>query len=72
MSADLRNSILLWVGALAYFGVFWMTLQFDLFRGVSGTWLATILGIIGVGQLVRIGWGLYQRRSSNPANPNRL
>ena len=58
MSPDLRNSISLWVGGLIYFGVFWAGLQFDLFDGVSGTWLGAILAILGVVQLIRFGWGL--------------
>jgi hypothetical protein len=72
MTTDARDSIQLWAGGIAYFGLFWAGLQFDLFRGISGTWLGSILGIVGIVQLIRFGWGLWQRRASNPANPNRL
>jgi hypothetical protein len=72
MSADLRNSIALWAGGLLYFGFFWAGLQLDLFRGISGTWLGVFAGAVGAVQLIRFGWGLWQRRASNPSNPNRL
>lgn len=72
MTPDARNSILLWAGGIGFLGVFWAGLQFDLFRGVSSTWLGTALGVVGIVQLIRFGRGLWQRRASNPANPNKL
>lgn len=71
MSPDLRNSISLWIGGVAYFGVFWASLHFNLFRGV-GRRFGVILGIVAVIHMTQLLWGLWQRRASNPANPNRL
>ncbi|HEY0086896.1 MAG TPA: hypothetical protein VGB65_13450 [Allosphingosinicella sp.] len=72
MSADLRNSIELWAGGLLLFGFFWAGLKFNLFLGISGTWFGALAGAVGAVQLIRFGWGLWQRRASNPSNPNRL
>lgn len=72
MSPDARNSIALWVGGLLFFGLFWAGLKFRLLDGLSGTWLGTILSIVSLVQLILFIWGLWQRRASNPANPNRL
>lgn len=39
MSEDARNSIYLWVSTLVLFGAFWASLHFDLFDGISDSWL---------------------------------
>ena len=71
MSEDARNSISLWVGGLAFFGLFWAALHFDVITGVSDTWLWPVLGFVTLINLARTGWGLWKRRASNPRNPNR-
>ena len=71
VSEDARNSIYLWIGGLAYFGFFWAFLQYDVFRGLSDTWLWPLLGIITVINLAQIAWGFWKRRASNPDNPNK-
>ena len=71
MSTDLRNSIYLWAGGLAFFGLFWAALHFKLFSGVSDTWLWPVLGIMPIVNLLLFLIGLWQRRASNPDNPNR-
>lgn len=32
MSTDLKNSILLWVGAIVFVGLFWAAMKFDISR----------------------------------------
>ena len=70
VSEDARNSIYLWIGGLAYFGVWWARLHYDVFKGVSDTWLLPLLGIIMVTNLVHTAWGFSKRRASNSDNPN--
>lgn len=65
VSEDARNSIYLWVGGLAFFGLFWGDMQLDLFRGVSDTWLWPLLGIIAVIEIARTGWLFWKRRATN-------
>ncbi|MBX7514574.1 hypothetical protein K3179_08460 [Qipengyuania sp. GH38] len=72
MSEDARNSIYLWLSTLAFFGACWACLHFDWVEGISDTWLwpvFTALLVVNVVQTVR---GVWQRRASNPKNPNRL
>ena len=70
MSEDARNSIYLWVGGLAFFGLFWAALHFEVFEGVSDTWLWPLLGIAAVFNLGHVALGFWKRRASNPNNPN--
>jgi hypothetical protein len=70
MSEDARNSISLWVGGLAFFGLFWAGLYLDIFRGVWDSWFGVLLAIavaINIGLTVR---GFWRRRASSPNNPN--
>ena len=72
MSEDARNSVYLWLSTLVFFGAFWACLHFHLLEGISDTWLwpvFTALLVVNVVQTVR---GVWQRRASNPKNPNRL
>jgi hypothetical protein len=70
MSTDARNSIYLWVGGLAFFGLFWAGLHFDVFGGVSDTWLWPLLGIAAAFNLAQSAWGFWKRRASNPNSLN--
>ncbi|MDP4539576.1 hypothetical protein Q9K01_08080 [Qipengyuania sp. DY56-A-20] len=72
MSEDGRNSVYLWLGTLTLFGAVWASLHFDLFEGISDTWLWPVLTVTIVANLVQTVWGFWQRRASNPKNPNRL
>lgn len=65
MSTDLKNSILLWVGAIACAGVFWAVSYSDLLRFIPPIppklfWslFAAMLGF----QLVRFVWSFWRRR----------
>lgn len=71
MSEDARNSIYLWVGGLAFFGLFWAALHFQWPIGVSDKWLWPIVGIVAVINISQTLWGLYRLRAYNPDNPNR-
>lgn len=71
MSEDARNSIYLWVSTLVLFGAFWTSGHFDLFDGISDTWLWPALPVLLIINVVQTIWGFWQRRASNPKNPNR-
>jgi hypothetical protein len=45
MSADLRNSIHLWIGVLAIFGIFWIASRSNAFNGISETWVGGFIGL---------------------------
>ncbi|TXC68193.1 hypothetical protein FSZ31_10885 [Sphingorhabdus soli] len=71
MSEDGRNSVYLWIGSLALFGAFWASLHFNLFDGISDTWLWPIVMVLVAINVAQTIWGFWQRRASNPDNPNR-
>lgn len=70
VSEDARNSIYLWVGGSAFFGLFWAGLHFDLLGGVSDTWLWPVLGGLTLINLAQTAWGFWNRRASNSGNPD--
>lgn len=74
MSTDARNSIELWAGSIALFGVLWASCHFKWFKwfdGISDGWFGSIAGLAGFVNLALFVHGLWQRRESNPDNPNR-
>lgn len=71
MSDDARNSIYLWVSTLVLFGAFWASVHLDLFDGIPDTWLWPVVYVLLVINVVQTVWGFWQRRASNPKNPNR-
>lgn len=50
----MHNSICLWVGTATLFGAFWAFLHFDLFEGISATWLWPVLTVLVVVNGVQI------------------
>jgi hypothetical protein len=75
MTEDLRDSLKLWGGGIAFLGSFWLALHFDLLDGVTDkvpdNWWWLAVGLLSFANMARLGWGLWQRRASNPRNPNR-
>lgn len=71
MSEDARNSIYLWAGGLAFFGLFWAALHFNWLEGVSDRWLWPFVGIVAAINMMQTVWGIWKRRASSPNNPNR-
>ncbi|MCP6172591.1 hypothetical protein NL400_26915, partial [Klebsiella pneumoniae] len=69
MSTDVRNSIGLWAGSIALFGVLWALWHFKWFDGISDGWFGSIAGLAGFVNLALFFHGLWQRRESNPDNP---
>lgn len=64
MSRDARNSILLWLGTLAFVGLFWASLHFDIGAKIPDRWLWPMLGIvIGVNVLKSI-WDFFRTRKA--------
>lgn len=70
MSTDLRNSLNLWIGGLAFFGLFWAGLHFDVFKGVSDPWLWPLIGVVTFINLSWSLWGLWRRRTARVDNPS--
>ncbi len=69
MSADARNSIYAWGIVTAFFAVGWAALHFGLVPS-SPRWFLWIMGVLGVLNLAKFTFCLWQRRASNPKNPN--
>ncbi len=72
MSPDLRISIFLWVGAIAGVALFWAALKLEFLSGVPDSWVWPVVGALAVIDGTRLLFGLWQRRASNPNNPNHL
>lgn len=70
MSPDLRNSIILWVGSIAFFGLGWLSLKFGVHLYIPDTWLWAIVGAVGFVNGVQFCVGLWKRRASKPKSPN--
>lgn len=70
MSNDAKESAFLWMWALIFVGLFWSGMHFDWFHGLSKTWIGTIGGVVGLINVALFVRGLWQRRASNPNNPN--
>ena len=75
MSEDFRNSLKLWAGGTAFIAIFWVESRFDLLNGITekvpSKWFWFVIGLLGVWNVGQLGIGLWQRRASNPRNPNR-
>jgi hypothetical protein len=69
MSEDVRNSIKLWAGGIAFMAIFWIGIRLDLLQSLSDEvpagWLWLGMGILAVWNLGRIGWGFWRRRASD-------
>lgn len=72
MSRSNRNSIQLWTSSTTLFAVILAIWRFEWFAGISTGWFGSIAGLIGFANLTFLLHGLWQRRESNPRNPNRL
>lgn len=70
MRSDARDSIGLWVSAVGLFGLLLVGVHYGWFAGISETWIGTIVSVLGVVNLVLLVRGIWQRRASNPNNPN--
>jgi len=71
MRADVRNSLNLWAGGLLIFALLWAVLHFDLVHGLAGSWVGQVIQGLGILNFAGFLWGIWQRRESNPRNPNR-
>ncbi|WP_176592004.1 hypothetical protein [Sphingobium sp. EM0848] len=64
MSEDARNSINLWLGGLAFFGLFWAGLHFRALEWIPNWLLWPLVGLAALGNLTRLAWGLWKRHAS--------
>lgn len=71
MSNDLKDSIFLWLNVIAIAALFWAGLHFRPWDAATKTWIGIGGGALGLINLAAFFWGLWERRASNPHNPNR-
>ena len=64
MSRDAKNSIILWAGTLAFVGVFWASLHFDIGADIPDRWLWPMVGIVFGANVVRSIWHFLRRRNA--------
>ncbi len=68
MNSDLRVSLKLWAGAIVFGALFWIFVRFDVLRGavdsVPAKWFWLGVGALGVWNMGKLIWGLWQRRES--------
>jgi len=68
MNNDLRVSLKLWAGAIVFGALFWIIVRSDVLRGavdnVPAKWLWLGVGALGVWNMGKLIWGLWQRRAS--------
>lgn len=60
MSTDLRNSIYLWIGGIAAFGLFWALSHFDVVGWVPASWHWPLIWIMIALGVLRMLWDLYR------------
>ena len=71
MTEDARNSITLWIGGLAVFGLFGLGLHFNVFSGISDAWLWPLLSVAIAVNLAQTVWRIWKRRASDSKNSRR-
>jgi hypothetical protein len=62
MGDDLKNSILLWAGTLAFFGLFWAALHFDVGRDFPDHWVLPMFGVLVALNVLRSIWDHFRKR----------
>lgn len=65
MSRDAKNSILLWAGTLAFVGLFWAGLHFEIGPRIPDRWLGPVLGIVIGLNLLKFLWDFVRKRKAN-------
>lgn len=70
MSTDLRNSIYLWAGGLAFFGLFWALVHFDVLGWIPPTWHRPMLWVLLAFSAVHLLWEFWRWLSSKRAKAN--
>jgi len=64
MSRDARNSIILWAGTLAFIGVFWVFLHFDIGADIPDHWLWPTVGVLIGVDVVKSIWDYFRSRAA--------
>lgn len=64
MSRDAKNSIILWAGTLAFVGLFWAFLHFDIAPDIPDRWLWPMVGIVIVANVAKSIWDYFRRRNA--------
>ncbi len=64
MSRDAKNSIILWAGTLAFVGVFWALLHFEVAANIPDRWLGPMVGILIVVNVLKAIWDHFRRRNA--------
>jgi apolipoprotein N-acyltransferase len=64
MSRDAKNSIFLWVGTLAFFGLFWVSLRFDIFPRIPDRWMGPAFGLTIAANVLGFVWSYVLKRKA--------
>lgn len=62
MSRDAKNSILLLLGTLAFFGLFWASLHFGIGADIPDGWLTLLLGFTIGANVLKFVWDYWRKR----------
>lgn len=64
MSRDAKNSIILWAGTLAFVGVLWALLHFDVGANIPDRWLWPVVGTLMGVNVVKSIWDYFRHRNA--------
>jgi hypothetical protein len=70
VSKESVNLISMVAGIAIMFGVLWACVHFNIVDAIPADWVWPFVAAAAVIELSRFSWGLWQRRASNPNNPN--
>lgn len=65
MSQDAKNSILLWVGTLVFFGLFWASLHYDIGPQIPDRWQGPLLGVVIGLNVLKLAWDHIRKRKAS-------
>ncbi|HKP78926.1 MAG TPA: hypothetical protein VJU34_07345, partial [Phenylobacterium sp.] len=61
---DAKNSILLWIGTVVFFSLFWAARHFDVTTGVPDLWLWPALGVVIIVNVFQSVWSYFRKRKA--------
>ena len=65
MSRDAKNSILLWIGTLAFVGLFWAGLHFEIGTRIPDRWWWPMIGIVTGVNLLKFLCDFVRKRKAD-------
>jgi len=65
MSQDAKNSILLWVGTLVFFGLFWAAVHYEIGPEIPRSWQVPLLFLLIGLNVAKAAWTFIRNRKSS-------